>query len=59
MFSYFMIKTLISIRKQKELGFLNKYIDNLAIAKLGRMEMFYLTTYSTHFINGYMASGLN
>ena len=27
-------------------------------ASTGRMEMFYLTTHSTHFIYGYMASGI-
>ena len=30
--------------------------DNVLIVMEGRKEMFYLTTHSTHFIYGYMAS---
>ena len=33
----------------------NQYRD-CKILKTGRKEMFYLTTHSTHFINGYVAS---
>ena len=34
-----------------------KYIKRLAVQE-GRKEMFYLTTHSTHFIYGYMASDM-
>ena len=32
--------------------------DQLQITEQGRKEMFYLTTHSTHFIYGYMASDI-
>ena len=35
-----------------------KKIYNKHPNKEGRKEMFYLTTYSTHFIYGYMASDI-
>ena len=31
---------------------------HVIICRLGRKEMFYLTTHSTHFIYGYMASDI-
>ena len=35
-----------------------KYKQKLAFIEEGRNEMFYLTTHSTHFIYGYMASDI-
>ena len=32
--------------------------DKLLVLKKGRKEMFYLTTHSSHFIYGYMASDI-
>ena len=40
--------------KKKE----NSYNNNLFNSEEGRKEMFYLTTHSTHFIYGYMASDI-
>ena len=33
-------------------------VDGVVGRSLGRKEMFYLTTHSTHFIYGYMASDM-
>ena len=36
----------------------SKFIIRLMFRKEGKKEMFYLTTHSTHFIYGYMASDI-
>ena len=45
-------------RKQEHKPEYNTSIINLTRKGQGRKEMFYLTTHSTHFIYGYMASDI-
>ena len=45
--------------RERDLGVLQVGVSSRVIAqRFGRKEMFYLTTHSTHFIYGYMASDI-